>query len=453
METDQLVQGNLLKAMMRFSIPYLIACFLQTFYGMADLFITGQFNPAAAVSAVAIGSQVMHMLTVIIVGLAMGSTVCISRSLGARDDKSAEKYIGISVVIFGIFALAATVLLQLGTNGIVGVLSTPPESVAQARSYLRICFAGVPFITAYNVISSIFRGMGDTKRPMIFVAIAGVINIGLDILLIGPFKMGAAGAALATVIAQAISVVLALRSMKRQMFGLALHREDLHPERRSAGQLLRIGVPIACQDGLIQISFLIITAIANSRGVNVAAAVGIVEKIISFLFLVPSAMLSTVSALAARNAGAGIHERGRQVLRYGCLICIAFGSAVFILCQFLSPQILSLFVKNEPEVVRLGAQYLRTYSLDCVFAGIHFCFSGYFSAYGKAMYSFFHNITSIVLVRIPGAWAASVFFPATLYPMGLAAPLGSALSALICVWLYRKMSLLNKKDRLETGEN
>ena len=204
-------------------------------------------------------------------------------------------------------------------------------------------------------------------------------------------------------------------------------------------RLAGIGVPVAFQEGLIQVSFLVITAIANSRGVNVAAAVGIVEKIISFLFLVPSSMLSTVSAVTAQNAGAGKHDRGRLALRYGISVCVSVGFVVFLICQFASEGIVGLFVVNEPEVVRLGGQYLRSYSIDCAVAGIQFCFSGYFSAYGKSQYSFLHNIISIATVRIPGAWFASVLFPATLYPMGLAAPMGSLLSSVICVFLYRRL--------------
>ena len=202
------------------------------------------------------------------------------------------------------------------------------------------------------------------------------------------------------------------------------------------GQMLRVGVPIAAQDGLIQVSFLVITAIANRRGVDVAAAVGIVEKIICFVFLVPSAMLSTVSAMAAQNAGAGKHGQGRRVLYYGMGICVVFGLAVGIACQFLATPILALFAKDEPKVVRLGAQYLKSYIFDCGLAGIHFCFSGYFCAYGKSVYSFVHNIISVIAVRIPGAYFASVIFPATLYPMGWAAPMGSLLSALICVGFF-----------------
>ena len=435
-----LTQGNLFGKMIQFAVPYLIACFLQTFYGMADLFITGQFNQAAAVSAVAVGSQVMHMLTVVIVGLAMGTTVCISRSVGAGSKKHAAGFIGNSAVLFAGFAAVLTILLLICTGGILRILAVPAEAMEQARQYLVICFIGVPFITAYNVVSSIFRGLGDTKSPMIFVAIAGLINVGFDYILIGPLGMGAAGAAIATVGSQAFSVVIALLFLLRGKESLGVSRKDFVPNGDYMGQLLGIGVPVAFQEGLIQVSFLVITAIANSRGVDVAAAVGIVEKIISFLVLVPSSMLSTVSAVTAQNAGAGKHDRGRLALRYGISICVTVGLVVFVICQFASEGLVGLFVVNEPEVVRLGGQYLRSYSLDCAAAGIQFCFSGYFSAYGKSQYSFIHNIISIATVRIPGAWLASVMFPETLYPMGLAAPMGSLLSSVICVFLYKRLT-------------
>lgn len=433
--------------MMRFSIPYLIACFLQTFYGLADLFITGQYNGAAVVAAVSIGSQVLHMLTVIIIGLAMGTTVSIGYAIGAKDRKQAGNYIGNTVSVFVIFAVAATIGLLLSVNGIMTLLQVPAESTASARQYLVICFIGVPFITAYNVISSIFRGLGDTKRPMIFVAIAGVVNIGLDWLFIGPLGLGAAGAAVATVTAQALSSLMAYISLRNYDSGIHVAKKSFKLDKRISGRILGVGAPIALQDGLIQVSFLIITAIANSRGVDIAAAVGIVEKLISFFFLVPSAMLSTVSAVTAQNAGAKQHDRGRQALRYGILFCTAFGTVIFTLCQFFSPGLVGLFVNGEPDVVRYGAQYLRAYSLDCVLASIHFCFSGYFNAYGKSLYSFAHNVISIVTFRIPGVYFASVMFPSNLYPMGLAAPLGSLLSDIICVFLYRGL-----KKQIEAGE-
>lgn len=434
---NDLTQGSVAKNLVRFSIPYLLSCFLQTFYGLTDLFVTGQFNGAAVISAVSIGSQVLHMLTVVIVGLAMGSTVLISNAVGAKKQKRAAEAIGNTVSLFLILSVAATGLLILSADGILRLISTPGESVEEAKKYLLICFAGLPFIMAYNVISSIFRGMGDSKSPMYFVAIAGVINIVLDVLLIGGFGMGAAGAAAATVLAQLCSVLFALFTIRKRDMGLGLCRQDFRFRKEILSRLLKVGVPVACQDGFIQVSFLIITAIANSRGVDTAAAVGIVEKIISFLFLVPSAMLSSISAIAAQNAGAGLHRRGRQTLYYGVGIGVAFGMAVAVLCQFASPAILRIFARQEEMVVLLGSQYLRSYVFDCVFAAVHFCYSGYFCAYGKSGYSFLQNVLSVVLVRVPGVYLASKWFPHTLFPMGMAAPLGSLLSALICVAIDR----------------
>ena len=425
--------------MLRFSLPYLLSCFLQTFYGLADLFITGRYNGADTITAVSVGSQVTHMLTVVIVGLAMGATVTISRAVGARDQRRAEKTIGSTISLFALFAVGTTVLLLLAAEGILSLLSTPAEAFSQARSYLTICFVGIPFITAYNVISSVFRGLGDSKSPMYFVAAAGVINVILDWLFIGPMALGAVGAALATVIAQGCSVVLALLWMRRQNLGITLRKSDLRLSGLSV--LLKIGVPVALQDGFIQIAFLVITVIANLRGLNDAAAVGIVEKIIGFLFLVPSSMLSSVSALCAQNIGAGRHDRAKKTLGYAIALCVGFGLIWAGVMLLAAEQFVGLFAQDA-EVIRLGGAYMRGYVWDCVLAGIHFCFSGYFCAYGLSGFSFLHNSVSIVCARIPLAYLASKAFPDTLLPMGLATTTGSAVSVIICLavfaWMQRK---------------
>ena len=441
-----LTKGSIFHNVIYFAIPYLISCFLQTFYGLADLFITGQFNGAATVTAVSVGSQIMHMITVIIVGLAMGTTVTVGMCIGEKNREKTSDYIGNSIIIFSVMSIILTILTIVFSGKILILLSTPAQAIAETEKYIIVCFAGIPFITGYNVISSIFRGMGDTKSPLIFVGIAGIVNIIGDYILIGALNVGALGAAVATVSSQACSVIIAVVILLKRGNLVHITMDSLKLKKEYVKKILIIGTPISFQDGLIQVSFLVITAIANSRGVDVAAAVGIVEKIISFLFLVPSAMLSTVSAIAAQNAGAGSHERAKSTLYYGIRICIVYGIITIIVCEPLASVIVSIFVKNEPKVVILGAQYLRTYVFDCLFAGMHFCFSGYFSAYGKSIYSFIHNIISIVLMRIPGAYLASVFFPATLYAMGIAAPAGSLLSVIICMYLYLKILIPDIKS-------
>lgn len=375
MEQD-LTTGSVFKRIVYFSLPYLLSYFLQTLYGMADLFITGQFYGVDTITAVSNGSQIMHMMTVIIVGLAMGTTVTIGHSVGAKCMEQAEKIIGNTITLF--------------------------------------------------------------------MGIACVMNIALDYLFMGAFHMGAAGAALGTVCAQTFSVLVALWVIRRRKTGISLKKSDFKIERAVIGQVLKIGIPVALQDGFIQVAFMIITVIANSRGVSDAAAVGIVEKVISALFIVPSSMLATVSALSAQNLGAGKEKRATDTLRYATVITTIYGMIVTVLIQFIAENVVGIFT-SDTTVVTMGSAYIRSYIWDCIFAGIHFSFSGYFAACGKSYIGFLHNIISITFVRVPGSYLASKYFTDTLYPMGLAAPAGSLVSVAICVTAF---ILLKRKSRV-----
>lgn len=439
----ELTSGSVMKNLLFFSLPYLLSFFLQTLYGMADLLIIGQYGGVTDTTAVSVGSQVMHMLTVMIVGLAMGATVNIGQAIGGRDNRRAALFTGNTVTLFMGLSVTLTFLLLILRNAIVSAVSTPADAAAGTVDYLTICFIGIPFITAYNIISAVFRGMGDSKSPMYFIAVACAANIVLDYLFIGALGMGPAGAALGTVLSQAISVIISLIVIKRRSTGLALTKADIRPNKQIIGKILKIGIPVAMQDGFIQIAFMVITVIANRRGLNDAAAVGIVEKIIGFLFLVPSSMLSAVSALGAQNIGAQKPERARKTLLYAIFIAAGFGGTVAVIMQFLSSGAVSLFT-DSAAVIRLGGEYLRGYAWDCLFAGIHFAFSGYFCACGKSGISFMHNMIAILLVRIPGAYFMSSMFPGTLYPMGLATAAGSLLSAIICAAAF---IILIKKEK------
>ena len=426
-----LTTGSVAKNLISFSLPYLLSYFLQTLYGMADLFIIGQYEGVASTTAVSVGSQVMHMLTVMIVGLAMGTTVSIGQAVGAGDKRNASHFIGNTVTLFMAVSVTLTVVLLLLVDPIVSIMSTPSQAVDGTAAYLTVCFIGIPFITAYNIISSVFRGMGDSKTPMYFIAVACAANIALDYLFMGAMHLGPTGAALGTTLSQAISVIIAFAFI-RTKHSITLERSDLKPSRASMGKLLSIGVPVAMQDGLIQVAFIIITIIANRRGLNDAAAVGIVEKIMSFLFLVPSSMLSAVSALGAQNIGANKPERAIKTLLYAIIITVSFGLIIAVSTQFAADGIVALFT-DDAKAIRLGGQYFRGYIWDCMFAGIHFSFSGYFCAIGKSGISFLHNILAVTLVRVPGAYLTSKLFPATLFPMGLATAGGSLLSVAVCL--------------------
>lgn len=436
---------TVLKKIAAFSLPYLLSCFMQTLYGMADLFIIGQFGGVEGTTAVSAGSQVMHMITVMIVGMAMGSTVLIGKAFGAKEKKTMSDTIGNTVILFTVLAAIATAVLLFFVKPIVSAMSTPTEAVDGTVTYLIICFSGIPFITAYNVISSIFRGKGDSKTPMYFVAIACTANIALDYLFMGALKMGTAGAALGTTLSQAISVIISLIAIKKKGMGISINRSSFRLNKPLLSELLKIGTPIALQDGFIQISFLLITMFANLRGLNDAAAVGIVEKIIGMLFLIPSAMLSTVSALSSQYIGAKRTDLARKTLKYATVISVYFGIISVIAMNFAAEIVVGLFTKNS-IVIEMGGQYMRGYVWDCVLAGIHFCFSGYFCACKLSGVSFAHNCASILLARIPVAYLASTRCSDSLFPMGLATTTGSAISVVICVIAYVCIIKRGKND-------
>lgn len=440
------LSGSVWKSLVSFSIPFVISYFLQTLYGMADLVIIGQFEGPASITAVAVGSQIMHMVTVVLVGLSMGTTIAIARAVGKGEAEKVSCTIGQTLLIFGILSVVLAGFLINFLPRIVDIMATPP--VRGTKHYLFICFLGIPLITGYNLISSIFRGLGNSRTPTYFVALAAVINLTLDLLFMGPFAMGPLGAALGTTISQGVSVLVGVFVMKRHPMGLGLSKASFVPSGSLIREILGVGIPIAVQDAFIQISFLIITMIANLRGVTDAAAVGIVEKIISFLFLVPSSLLSAVSALSAQNLGADNRKRARAYLYDAIKTAVFFGLSVSLLIQVMAPRFVGLFTSDE-AVIASGGPYLKGYIFDTIFAGIHFSFSGYFCAAKKSIYSFLHNLIAIVLVRIPFVYLASRAFSDSLFPMGLVTASGSLLSVLICCFLFRHL----ERERTEVLQN
>ena len=435
MNRKDLTQGSILGNIMTFSLPYIFAYFLQILYGLADLFVIGRYCDVDSTTAVSNGAQVMYLVTCVVIGLAMGTTVKTAHAIGAKDNRRAAQIIGNTATMFLGLSLVLAVGLLAFRNGIVSLMDTPMEAVMGTRDYLTVCFIGIPFIMAYNIIASIFRGLGDSKSPMYFVAVACVVNIILDFFFIGYCGWGAMGAALGTTLSQMASVGFALFAIRRHKEVFDVHRHDFKPRWDVISGILKIGFPIAMQDGFIQIAFIVITVIANGRGLYDAAAVGIVEKFIGLVFIVPSAMLSTVSAIASQNIGAMQVSRAQRTMWYAMGITTTYGIIVAIVLQFIPDLAVRIF-SDDAQVVAMGGEYLRGYVWDCVFAGLHFCFSGFFTACGYSIISFAHNFLSIICARIPLVYLASEAYPDTLYPMGLATCLGSVLSVVICIVVY-----------------
>ena len=446
MAKQDLTQGSIVGRIFSFALPYMLASLLQSLYGLADLYVIGRYCGVDATTAVSNGAQVMYFVTVVIIGLAMGTTVRIAHAVGAKDHSMCCRMMGNSITFFLVLSVLMCATLLLLTHPIVGWMQTPTEAVQGSCCYLAVCFAGIPFIVAYNIIASMFRGLGDTRTPMLFVAVACAVNVALDFALIGGAGMGPAGAALATTLSQACSVLFALWAIRHRMPELRLHRQDFRPRRPVLSHILKIGIPVALQDGFIQVSFILIAVIANMRGLDDAAAVGIVEKFIGLLFIVPSAMLATVSAMAAQNIGAGYMNRARRTLYCATGITFGFGLLSAGIVQLCPESCVSLFTDNE-RVIALGAGYLSSYVWDCALAGVHFCFSGFFTSCGLPMVPFCHNVVSIVTARVPLSYWFSMRYSTSLYPMGWAAPIGSAVSIVICLVAYAVQ--LRKQTRMK----
>ena len=439
-------EGPVFQSLLRFAIPVLGALLLQAAYGAVDLLIVGKFGNASSISAVGTGSSFMQMATFIITSLAMGSTVIIGHHIGEQKPKEAGNAVGTTIILFLIIAVIMTFVLEFAAGGIAHLLQAPAESFDKTILYIRICSAGIVIIIAYNVISGVLRGVGNANLPLLFVGIACVINILGDLLLVGVFHMDVVGAAIATVFAQFVSVVCSVVVLRKQDMPIEFSREQCRIYKEELGKILNVGVPIALQETTVQISFLVVNSVINQMGLMPSAGYGIAQKIVSFIMLVPSSIMQSVSAFVAQNIGAGKHDRARETLHYALLIAGGFGIFIAILIQFIASPVVGVFTSDQ-TVIAFGSQYICGYIFDCFFAGIHFCFSGYFCAYGKSGISFFHNIVAILCVRIPGAYLTSKWFPQTLFPMGIATACGSLLSALICVaafvWLKQHKRLQN----------
>ena len=435
----EMPEGKLLLSM---AVPMMLSMLVQALYNIVDSVYVAKVSEDC-LSALSLAFPAQNILIGLATGTGVGVSTMLSRALGSRDNKLANRVAGnslflcvccwIIMAIFGIFFADAFIHSQ-----------TDIESIrSYGDSYLRIVTIGSVFVYFEINFERLLQSTGQTKLSMWAQIIGAVANIILDYIFIGLCHFGPAGAALGTTVSQAISVIVSLFVIVKRKTGISLKPSDFRPKRNVCGTILKIGIPIACQDGLIQIAFIIITIIANKRGLTDSAAVGIVEKVISFLFLVPSSMLSTVSALGAQNIGAGKPERAKLTLRYAIFITAGFGLIVAIIIQFIAEPVVGLFTTDN-GVILAGGQYLRGYIWDCMFAGIHFSFSGYFCACQKSILSFIHNIIAISLVRVPGVYLTSKLFSNTLFPMGLATATGSLLSVIICVIAFL---ILTRKEK------
>ncbi len=443
-----LTQGSVLKNLIKHALPFFASSFLQTLYGMADLVIIGQYEGVKSTTAVAIGSQVMHMITVIIVAVAVGCSVVINNAVKEGDKREIEKKLGTIVSYFTLMSLSLTVVLFLFSSLIVAWLGTPSLAVEGTRDYLNICFLGIPFIVAYNVLSSIYRGLGDENTPVTIILVATLTNIVLDIVFMGRMHMGAEGAALGTLLSEAVSVAIALIHLLVVKKEIRIQRSDYRIDKETVHSILDVGSPLITYEVLMQTAFILITMIMNRRGIIDAAAAGIVEKVISILILVPSVLYSSVAVIAEKSIENRDEKRAKETMYSALLFSVIFGLAVSFIVQTSATKLVALFT-SDPAVIRKGAEYLTGYVYETIFAGVHFALSGYFTALGLGGITSAHNIISIVFMRIPGVYFLSLLYPSNLFPVGLASASGSVLSAVICICIYIYLDRFKKMTFLK----
>ena len=433
-------QGPIAKGMITFSMPFLLSNILQALYGAVDMWVVGNYSSpdptisAQILSGVNIGSQITHLVAMMVSGLTVSGTVMVGQYIGARKQKDASETVGTMFSLMALVGVALMAIMMLLADPILRLLDTPPEAFEHAKTYLMICLSGTLFIFGYNAISSIQRGLGDSIRPLIFVGIACAVNVALDLWLVKGLGMGAAGAAWATVIAQAISLILAALYLSRSKFIFDFKWRSFRIQKEKMKLMVKLGIPSSVQSIIVNVSFLVMTRLVNGiGGATASAAVGVVGKFNSFAILPAVAMSSAVSAFAAQNIGANQYDRARKSLTVGIVIAMTISVIVFAAVQLFPEPIIGVFSPNE-EVIRCGVEYMRTFSFDYLLVPLQFCLNGLVMGAGHTKFTLLSSSMSSLLLRIPVAILFGSVLGWGLMGVGLAGPAATLAGVALTGW-------------------
>lgn len=439
-KTNDFTHGSILKKLLQFMLPVLGAQILQAMYGAVDILIVGWFGTTAGISGVSTGSGIVNLIIFTIAGLSMGITVLIGRYIGEKRAEKVGKVIGGAVCFFVAASIVIAIVMLVFARPLARLMQAPEEALDLTVTYVRICGGGIFFIIAYNVISSIFRGMGNSRLPLIFVAIACVTNIVGDLIFVAGFHMNVAGAALATVMAQAVSVILSLIIIRRQSLPFTVSRKDIC-FNREIGNFVRVGTPIAFQEVLTQLSFLALCAFINRLGLEASSGYGVANKIVNFIMLIPGSLMQSMSAFVAQNVGAGKEKRAKKALFTGMGIGVFIGFFIAIL-SFTRGELLSYAFTSDAAVIARSAEYLRGFSLEAIVTCILFSLIGYFNGHSQTLFVMLQGIAQTFIVRLPMSYIMSIQPNASLTWIGFAAPsastFGIVLNVAFFIWYTRK---------------
>ena len=443
-DKNNFTEGSILKKLSLFMLPVLGALILQAAYGAVDLLVVGRFGSTAGLSAVSTGSQLMNLVTFMVTQLAMGATVLIARYLGEKKPERIGAVLGGATVVFAILAAVLFALLVFFAHPIAVLMQAPSEALGLTTRYVRICGMGIFFIVAYNMLAAIFRGLGDSKSPLLFVLVACLINIAGDLLFVAGFKMDAAGAAIATVMAQAVSVVLAIVILLKKDLPFTLKKSDfrLNPQCR---KFLQVGLPLALQEVLTQASFLALCAFVNRLGLTASSGYGVASKIVSFAMLIPSALMQSMASFVAQNVGASKPKRAKQAMFTGMGIGLVFGCAMFALVM-LKGDVLAGIFSTDAEVVQKGFEYLKGFAPETILTAILFSMLGYFNGNNKTVFVMIQGLVQTLLVRLPMSYLMSIQPNASLTKIGLAAPVSTLVGVLLNTAFYLYFTHSQQKE-------
>ena len=448
MSTDRsdFTQGSILKKLSLFMLPVLGALILQAAYGAVDLLVVGRFGSTSGLSAVSTGSQVLNLVTFVVTQLAMGVTVLIARYIGEKREKEIGAVLGGAAVVFAILAGCLFVLLVLFARPISVLMQAPQEALALTASYVRICGCGILFIVAYNVLSAVFRGLGDSRSPLLFVLVACLVNVAGDLVLVAGLHLDAAGAALATVLAQAVSVVCALAILRRKKLPFTFRKSDVRLNEQCR-RFLTIGLPLALQEFLTQLSFLALCAFVNRLGLAASSGYGVASKIVSFVMLVPSALMQSMASFVAQNIGADNVKRAKKSMLTGIAVGVAFGIVMFALV-LLKGDILAGLFSTDAEVVRRGFEYLRGFAPETIVTAVLFSMVGYFNGSNQTLWVMIQGLIQTLLVRLPLAYYMSIQPNASLTKIGISAPVATVVGIVLNIGFFL---YLNRRDAAKRG--
>ena len=413
-------QGSILGKLVPFMMPILGALILQAAYGAVDLLVVGRFGTTSGLSAVSTGSQVLNFVTFVITQFAMGITVLIARYIGEKKQQLIGSLIGGSIVVFAIISVVLFVVMIIFSRPIAVLMQAPAEAVSLTSVYVKICGGGIFFIVAYNLLSAIFRGLGDSKSPLIFVAVACIVNIAGDLILVAGLHLDAAGAAIATVFAQAVSVVFALLLLFKRNLPFTIKKSDFRINEH-CNRALKIGLPLALQECLTQISFLALCAFINRLGLEASSGYGVACKIVNFAMLIPSSLMQSMASFVSQNVGAGNEKRARKALFTGIAVGLTIGLIVFVFIMFKGDLLTGIFTTDE-AVIQQGYDYLRGFALETIVTAILFSMIGYFNGHDNTVWVMIQGLIQTLLVRLPLAYYMSIQPDASLTKIGFAAP-------------------------------